>query len=177
MAFVTAPLRFTFRDIQGRTATLRMYRKTSESAGLDDLIAGAAALNALWAPLTNASVRSNVDAPSSPVYGANAEYSSAQDKAALYFVTATGARHEYQVPAPRGNGAVGSSTNIFLADGITVNLAQTAVAALVAEALVEFTDAAGNLMTAYIGGLRLRRKLPRRTNIFVLAPDDTSPEE
>jgi hypothetical protein len=169
MANVVAPVSFTFRDSQGRTSLMKVFRLTTLAAGQDDLIAGAAADTTAIAALSNAHVTNSVAAPASITYGANAEFPSAQDKATFVFVTATGARHVYQVGAPK--------LAIFKADGITVDVANTAVLAFVAIALAGFTDRSGNLMTTFVGGLRLRKKLPRRTNLFVLAPDDAGPEE
>lgn len=101
-------------------------------------------------------------APTSVIYGASATYSTVEDKAVFTFQTAVGAIHRLQVPAPQ--------SGIFLADGMTVDITATAVAAFITATVGIITDANGNALTTMVGGIRVRRKLQRKINIFSLGP-------
>lgn len=158
-------IRYTFRDSQGRVAPYRSYVNVLE-ANLQTVVNN---YKALLQPISNASVETFLDPPNAAVYGTNAEFPSVQDKAVFTFQDGHGGLHRYQVPAP--------VLAIFMADGITINIANTDVANYVSGVLAAITDRFGNPMTHFVGGLRQRRKLPRRNNLFILAPDDASPED
>ena len=108
--------------------------------------------------------------PSKPLYGTNAQYASAQDKAVLEFFTAAGGVHRYQIPAPK--------VSQFFADQVTVNPAATAMAALITAILNgNFCDNAGNVLTEFVAGFYQRRKLPRRVSSLVLSPKGDTPAQ
>lgn len=164
----TFPEAFTYRDDKGNIARVSVYvTDTTLALSATDM----SNLSALITPITNA-VLTNAKGPftTSPAavgYGANADYEACEDKAVLTFVTSTGALHRYQVPAPKAA--------IFLADGETVDAANTDVAALVAGVIAnKVSSRDGALITAFIGGTRARRKLNRRLNIYTKNPQLTT---
>lgn len=156
---------YTWRDSQGRTVNTREYVDVLE-ANLQTVVNNR---KAVLSPLSNASIYSFLDPPNAAVYGTNAEFPSIQDKAVFTFQDHNGGLHRYQIPAPK--------LAIFQTDGLTVDIANTDVANYVASVIASVTDRFGNAVAFYVGGLRTRRRLPRRTNLFVLAPDAVGPEE
>jgi hypothetical protein len=167
----TYPQAFTYRDDKGNVARVSMFVTAA------DLAAAAAAMTTLQ-PLQTAlsnCVLVNAKGPytTSPAaagYGANAEYETVEDKAVMTFVTASGALHRYQIPAPK--------SALFLADGETIDPANATVAAYTAGVIAQLVSSRdGSDITAYIGGVRIRRKLQKRTNIYTLAPNLTIPAQ
>lgn len=163
--------RYTFRDQQGRTAVLKFWGTSSTEA----LWAGGVAnIKTALQAVSTAFVASNLDGPAPLTYGGSATYNSAQDKAELVFEDTLGGIHRLQIPCPQGN----STTNVFQPDGLTVNAGTgTVMATLVGELQGFACTRAGNLFATYVGGIRIRKKLPRRTSINVLSPTDVGPEE
>jgi hypothetical protein len=105
--------------------------------------------------------------PTTNGYGTSAEFDTVEDKAVMTFVTATGALHRYQIPAPK--------VALFLADKETIDPAQADVAAYFAAIIAnKVSSRDGSLITAFIGGTRLRRKLERRFNIYTKNPQLTT---
>jgi hypothetical protein len=97
------------------------------------------------------------------------QYVSAQDKARFVFQDLQGSFHRFQLPGPL--------VSIFEPDQVTVNPANSAVAAFVT-AFISTACNQGNVkFSAFFGGLYIRQPLPRRGSIVVLAPDGTTPEE
>lgn len=109
------------------------------------------------------------------VYGTQATFGSIEDKANFTLVDQAGLIHHYQIPAPK--------SAIFLADQETVNIAQTDVAAFIAYILSvgpngEFISTkGGEAFGSVVGGIRIRRKIHRRINIFTKNPTETGPAE
>jgi hypothetical protein len=167
----TYPEAFTYRDDKGNTARVSVFVTDSTMAlAATDM----SNLSGLITPLTNA-VLSTAKGPFTTVpaavgYGANAEYEACEDKAVMTFVTTTGALHRYQIPAPK--------SALFLADGETIDPAQADVAAFVTGVVAnKVSSRDGALITAFIGGVRARRKMNRRLNIYTKNPQLTTPAE
>lgn len=109
-------------------------------------------------------------------YGASGQTDNAEDAAVFYFSTAEGTIAKIGIPAPKDA--------IFLADNMTVNPADTDVAAFIAEMLAPAGYTAGTAVAStksgagyvtYLGGLRVRRKTRRKLNIWVKDPTLTLP--
>lgn len=171
---------FVGRTIKGWTVRIRLCFSVTEAVltstnfGNDVLIEGntlAGLINALS------------DATFSPVgfswasvdytYGATGVTDNAEDSAVFSFVSTQGTIVKTSIPAPKDS--------IFLADNMTVDPGNTAVAAFVAELLstTAFTGVmsskGGAQVAAFLGGLRVRRKTRRKMNIFVKDPGLTTP--
>jgi hypothetical protein len=160
-----------FRDFQGRVAIERFYL---DCASITVLGTGVAAIKTALEGISNAAITSFLDPPNEVVYGPDNQYFSAQDKAEFVFQDTKGAFHRLQVPCPQ---AIPAGNNIFLSDGVTVNPLNTTVVAYTGAILTYACSAAATGYSLFIGGIRIRRKLPRRTNILVQAPAGGSPEE
>lgn len=78
---------------------------------------------------------------------ANASYQSVKIAASMQFDTAAGTILRLTVPAPR--------LTSMLADGHTLNPADPLVAAVIAAAIGQLTDGAGNPAVSYRGGVML----------------------
>jgi hypothetical protein len=169
---VTLPQTASFRDAKGQTATVKFFvHAADEPTALTDAQAIVTAL--ADAALTNAALQNAKGAyttqPTVNTYGTNAVYETIEDKAMLTFETASGAIHRYQVPAP--------VAAIFLADDETVDPANAKVTALTAAMIGKACSEDGVLIASYIGGIRIRKKLKRKFNIFTLNPAETGPGE
>ena len=173
MANFQQKARWTFRDSQGRTAVVSFWLTVDT---VDHFAIYVNDFTAAFQAVSNATVSAMQDSPAPPIDGADEVYPSAQDKAELIFYDTVGGSHRVQVPGPQGVTA-GTPTTIFLADGITVNPSDTRVIALVALFTARASSRSGSLWATFVGGIRIRKRLPRRTSINVLAPDDSSPEE
>jgi hypothetical protein len=162
----------SYRDIKGEVGRISFNLSAATAAAA--LVAATNVVN-LIPPLTNAVFNNAKGAYTSPpaqnAYpGAAAEYESIEDKAVLYFQTATGVIHKYQIPAPKAG--------IFLADRETVDNANADVAALTAAFVTnQVASRDGALITAFIGGVRVRRRLRRKFNIYTRNPQLTSTGE
>lgn len=160
----------TFRDAKGHTAVFRFRVTGATPAALET---SAAAVVTALTPLTNAHLQSAngpySQDPTEAIYGTNASYASIEDKAVFTFQTGAGAFHRFQVPAP--------IAAIFLADGETVDHSNTSVTAFTSAMVANAVDNNGNLIAFGATGIRVRRKLRRRTNIFTLDPSLTGPDE
>lgn len=167
----TFPEAFTYRDDKGNTARVSYFVTDSTLAlAATDM----SNLAPLQLALTNAVLATAkgpyTTSPAAAGYGANADFEACEDKAVMTFVTSTGALHRYQIPAPK--------SAIFLADGETVDPANTDVAAYTAGVIAnKVSSRDGALITAFIGGTRARRKLNRRLNIYTKNPQLTTPAE
>ncbi len=160
----------TFRDAKGQTARVSFYCTAATFAAATPL-ANTVATD--MEALTNSAISQATGPytliPSPVVYGGAGQFQDSSDKAALSFTTATGAIHRYQVPAPLAA--------IFLADLETVDPSNAAVTAFVAAMEAVACSRDGSAITTFIGGIRLRRKMPRRFNIFTKNPAETGPGE
>lgn len=160
----------TFRDSSGRLARMR-YNVNAATAALQ--FTASAAIKTAILPLTNCAFQSSrgpvTDPPTEVVYGTNADFPSAEDKAVFTFQTAAGAIHRFQVPAPKAA--------IFQADGQTVDPTNTDVVAFVAAIIANATNTNGAAIAFGGFGVRARRKLQRKQTIFWLNPAETGPDE
>lgn len=171
------PQTTTYRDAKGQTAVMKLYVSAADAAAAS--AAGQniiTALNALTNAANNGSRGAFSSAPAANVYGTDAPYPTIEDKATFTFQTAVGSIHRYQLPAPL--------TAIFRPDDETVKspngagdaqeiLLNNLVTAMVGHAC----SRDGVLIDSWIGGVRQRRKMRRRFNIFTLNPDLTGPGE
>jgi len=173
----TYPQTVTYRDDKGQTATMRFYIVNATPAGA--LAAGSALVNALDDLTNGANDGARGAYTSSPTvhsYGANANFESVEDKAMLTFQTATGAIHRYMIPCP--------IEAMFMADGETVKTpdsggdAQQVLLDTLVNAIVgDVASRDGVLIASFIGGIRLRRKMKRKFDIFTLNPSLDGPGE
>jgi hypothetical protein len=160
-----------WRDGKGNTAASRFWVSGSGTVATQAAAASAVivAMNAITGlALQSASGPSTTFAQEavypSPVTG----YDTAEDKAVFVFQTAAGTRHSYAVPGPL--------TSIFLADLQTVNPANAGVIAYVGAVIANVTNAHGDAVAFFVGGVRRRGKNRRKLNIFVLTPSLTASE-
>jgi hypothetical protein len=115
-------------------------------------------------------------------YGSSGNYDDAEDSAVLSFATANGTVGRISIPAPK--------SAIFLADLMTVNPAQTDVAAFVTAvtsgAVLDPVSSvtisgwygstkSGAYYATLLGGLRVRRRTRRKMNIWIKDPTVTIP--
>ena len=80
----------------------------------------------------------------------DASYPSVFDVAVLNFQTVPGGALQVVVPAPL--------RSMFMADGLTVDPTAAVTAALITAVIGTASDAAGNLATAYISGVKSSRR-------------------
>lgn len=159
----------TMRDSQGRTAKVQVWQLADNTSATTNVGALGANLQNVIGACSNAAVQSYTGGPANPIdRGTNAAYPAAQIKASLIFATAKGALHKFQIPAPKLTG--------MLADGITVNPADTNFAALITY-ITSGTpcDRDGVTFATYIAGFVEKRKFPKRVSSIVLAPNGTIP--
>lgn len=170
---------FSYRDNKGNVARVTMFASIQGTAVATDVRTLMVSIGGLITPLTWAALQS-ANGPWSEYgvaqYGAHnsgGAYESVIDKAVLVFQDAAGTLHRYEIPAPK--------VSIFKADKITVDPANTDVAALIAamsgtpgtnSAFV--TSRSGNFLANYMGGFYKARKIRRRLNVLVLQPDLTA---
>jgi len=173
---------FTFRDAKGFTARVSFYASFVGTATANDVRTLMTVIGPLITPLTNAALQA-ANGPWSELgpaqYGAHATggaYESVQEKAQFVFQDSSGTLHRFQIPAPK--------VSIFLADKITVDPANTDVAAFVtgfANATAPtnaafFSSRGGQYMSNFMGGIFVGRKRRRKTNILTLTPGLTASE-
>lgn len=161
----------SYRDSKGRIGRVSYYVASTGTA-ITQATAAANVINFL-ALITNAaqqSARGPATEVAGPVvYGTTADFASVEDKAVLTFSAADGSLHRIQIPAPK--------IAIFEVDTVTVDAAQTDLANFVTAFLADAVTAAGASITSFIGGVRVRRKLQRKLNIFVKVPELDEPAE
>lgn len=173
----TFPQSVTYRDAKGQTAVMKFYVVNATTAGAYTAAQAAiAAINPLTNCAENGAQGAYTRSPVPNTYGDPSTYETVEDKAQLTFQTATGAIHRYMIPAP--------IEDMFLADGETVkspdaggDAQQVLLQDLVDAFVGDVASRDGVTINSYIGGIRLRRKLKRRFNIFTLNPQLTGPGE
>lgn len=165
---------FTFRDVRGYSATLRLVLADDTAA---DLATYAASLPALLNACSNAVIVSAIGPYSletTGAYGTNSEYPNAVDKASVFMQASDFTLHKMEIPAP-------ILTECFYADGETVDPEATALAALVAALTGATAHAVSprshSPFNAAIGGMRIRARNRRKTSIRTLTPDLGGPDE
>lgn len=165
---------FNFRDSRGMTGSVRLWLTSDSATDTNDLITPfITALEALTNAHMTSSRGSAGDTPEFG-YGSDAQYAPIEDKASLTYFTARAQRHTYRIPAPKAA--------IFMSDEQTVNPANSLVVAFNTAILdtvtsAFFSDAQGNPLTGYVGGIRTRSKLRRKFTIFTLNPAESGPGE
>ena len=170
MPNVIYPCTSIWRDCKGLTGAVKWYLNEALLA-----TAQADTLNVfgLIDAITNAGVV-NVRGPGPHAmgtlnYGTAAQYADIEDKALLLFEDAAGKYHRYLIPAP--------IEAMFLADGITIDKTQAAMASLITGWTVTYPVCGidGSILTTYIGGWLRRKRLRRRYNLLTLDPTLTVP--
>lgn len=160
----------TWRDSKGLTCQSRYY-VTSASAAASQTAAGAVAAG--MAGISNAAKQAQRGAAGTVagpvVYGTTANFAAITDKVLLTFSAADGSLHRFQVPCPK--------IAVFEVDTITVDAAQTDMAACITAMLANIQTAAGASLTSYVGGVRISKPLHRRYNILVKVPELDEPAE
>jgi len=135
----------------------------------------------LWPALLNALTGSTWRAlgaqpVTEDVYGAGTGlFDNAEDRAVFTFATLSGSLVKVSVPNPLDS--------IFLADNMTVDITNAAVAAFVAAfnlggaitAGYVGSTSTGSILNTYLGGLRVRGRTRRKMNIWVRNPELTAP--
>lgn len=169
MAATIAAFSLTARDNRGRTRALKSFIRYDDATAGQTYVESVTAALAAVAPLSNAAWKSNVSLPGALGYGATAQFDSVVDKAEFVFQDTVGGLHRFLVVAPK--------LEIFKSDQVTVDPANSLVAAFTAEVLAEWRTEAQVVFSAFIGGVRRTGKLPKRLNIFVLEPGGAYPAE
>jgi hypothetical protein len=149
-------LSYTFRDSKGNVT--RSTFKIGDATGTAIETDYAALQNHLQA-ISNATVSQSSLAAPNRTLGTSATYEDVEDKLVLTCTDTQGGIHRFQIPAPK--------SAEFLADQETVNLAETNMALVVTDIQTFVygfrTDTAP---LTVVGGIRQRRKLHRKTNVF-----------
>lgn len=181
---------YTYRDAKGNTARVSLYvaGNTPDANYPANPYTDAKNISADLANLTNAALQVAHGiyefAPGTVQYGASGTvYETVEDKAVFTFADFDGGVHRYAVPAPKAA--------IFLADAETVDNSN----ALVKQMVADFLNATYNgtaptagqsngvysrqlvALAAFYGGIRQRRKIHRKINIFTKNPALTGPDE
>lgn len=165
--------RMGFRDAKGQTAVVKTW-----IAGAADANAQRTAANAVTVAVSNISncnvisLRGPYDLGPLPiVYGVSGEFDNALDKLMYAFADANGALHRFQIPAPLAA--------VFLADKQTADQSNALIIALNTAFVTNVVGRQGQPLTTVIGGVRIRRKYPRRPGMLVKDPLLTTgvPEE
>ncbi len=158
---------YQFRDAKGQTARMTVLIGAADAAGF---AANADTLRNHLVAMTNAYVSQVGGAVIAHTLGAAATYLDVEDKAQLTFLDVSGRVHRYAVAAP--------ISAAFQADGETVNAAQAAVAAVIADIVAfGYGSPLDTAPLAYVGGIRGRARFKRRFNIFTKNPTLTDEGE
>jgi len=167
----TAEESLTFRDKRGFTSQVRFFVTDADAPSmLTDAQAIATDMAAMSAASLNAAHGAYNTAPSPPTYptpAATERYQDVEDKAVLTYVTASGSYHRYKIPCPL--------VALFLADDKTMDPANASLVTLNGAVIGKASARNGELISAFIGGIRTRVKIRRRLNINVLSPTDSGP--
>ena len=159
------------RDYQGRIGKMVYY---SQGATVAAVTASAGAVSAALAALSYGrglkTVGPDANGFNGFTLGIFGAYSIASVKARLTFRDSDGGTHRFLLPCP--------ISGMFEADEETVLPSLAAVVTLIA-AMTDGTTCgrSGVPLSAYVGGTRLIQRIPTRTNINILSPLRTSPEE
>lgn len=180
MANSARPQSYTFRDNKQQTARVNMFILNTGALTATQLQTNAGNILNDLQGLSNAVLESAkgpfTSVPVAVTAGAAATYETVEDKAQFVFTTATGILHRYDVPAPLAA--------IFLADGETVDFTNSLVKQFVADMInatfsgtaVSAGQTAGacsrnaEALSGAVGGIRIRKRLQRKFNIYTRAP-------
>lgn len=161
----------SWRDSKGHIGRFRYF--VADTGTLITQGAAASAVIVATEPITNAALQSasgpSTTAAGPVAYGTTADFPAIEDKVTMTFSAADGSLHRYQIPAPK--------IDIFEVDTVTVDAAQTDVAAFVTAVLANVVTSAGAGLTSFVGGVRTRRPLQRKLNIFIKVPELDEPAE
>lgn len=113
------------------------------------IISSLTGAGSIWAAVqacSNAEVLTSWESVLGNIVGAAtaANYQSVKMSAQLVFSTASGSLLRLTIPAP--------SLSCFLADGVTIDPTNAAIAAVITAAVGSLTDGAGNTAAAYVAG-------------------------
>jgi hypothetical protein len=160
-------LSFRFRDAKGNTGRMRFLIGDATQAAI---LTDAATLIGHVRAISNAEV-SLVEAGGKDLaYGTQAVFGSVEDKARCTFYDSNFNLHHFEVPCPK--------SAIFMADGETVDPANADVIAFAGDMhTFVYSDVNDTAPLTFVGGVRTRRKMHRRLNIFVKNPAETGPGE
>lgn len=161
----------TYRDAKGNTGRVSFFVDGGTSANAASTAAGTVitAMNALTNAVLQSAVGPSLVVQQEVVYGTNATFASVEDKAVFTFQTATGDLHRFQIPAP--------ISSIFLADGETVDPANTAVVTFVSAVIANCLSRNNQVLGFGAFGVRQRRKIRRKLSIFTKNPALSGPDE
>lgn len=167
---------FTFVDAKGQKAQTRVWVVSDTAAHFATWIGVG---EPLFGALTNAGIFGIPGAfggrPAVGTYGTASDYQDITLKAVLVFVDTQGGIHRFGIPSPK--------RSIFLADGTTVDEANTDVVALATHFITgtagptNASDRDGNGLSKFVGGFLSKKRQRRRLNIFILNPAETGPAE
>lgn len=151
---------FTFRDAKGNTVKMRMIVGGATAAAVET---SCNSLVTAMHAISNAFVTRPENPARDYTYGADSAFASVEDKARFTFRNPVGALSRYELPAPK--------LTIFDNDQETVDETNTDVETWIAlMQSVVYSSYLDTAPLALIGGLRARRRMHRRANIFVLTP-------
>lgn len=156
---------YTFRDYKGQIAVMKVI---IGGASLSAVTTTQASFKSLLAAVTNAAVRLPSQENRTIAYGSSGTYQDVEDKAVLTYADPLGYLHRFQIAAPKSAG--------FLADGETVDITETNMAALNAVMVASmYGRTSDTAPLVYIGGVRVRRRTQRKYNIITKNPAVTGP--
>lgn len=157
---------YSYRDAKGNTSRVRVLIGDATTAAIQT---DSATLRGHLAAISNAVITNQTfEQFPSRTPGAAATYETVEDKAIMTFYDPAGMLHRYALCCP--------AAAIFLADGETVDNANVAVGNVITDFQTfvygRYTDTAP---LVFVGGVRARRKLHRRINIFTRNPQLSGP--
>lgn len=188
---------YIFRDHKGNTARTNIYMQFDATPGDNDT-QGQVYARDLYAmqcgdtkflhdgstPIVDAKGPFTAQAqPWTGTFNSSGDFKTVEDKMTLNFLTATGSIHRLQIPNPL--------VSLFLADTETVDKLNVVTSQFVSDMLnITYNSIAprtgvlraacdrdGVILTKFIGGFRLRRKMQRKVNIYTLSANLDEPAE
>lgn len=150
----------TYRDARGFVAPTRVYILATDLAEATTF--GGVIVPAITG-LTRGALQRVIGPYTTPetaiAWGGTDQYQSVYDKCVMLFSTASGGRHQYEIPAPK--------SDLFLADSTTVDPGNGLVTAYSAAMLANGAAGRdGDLLVRFIGGQLRRRRKPRKLTLL-----------
>lgn len=183
MTAIVSYLGVTWRDLRGQTGRSKVWYKYSNAtaAGIGDSVLAAQALAVLMEDCSAGAVVSTsglIAAVLNPSnLGVTGDFPNAEDKVLLTALHTDNTLSHISIPAP--------IAGLFYSDLETVNLGASQISALWGALTTD--DAGGGFAcnkqgaafsgTAFVAGTRIRRRFQRKTTIWTLTPQLSSPEE
>lgn len=139
------------------------------------IVANADGFTTILNNLTNSTWNTVTQSVQASPYGSSGNYDNAEDAVVMFWQTTDGTVSKQQIPNPK--------SNIFLADEMTVDATNSAVAAYIAfmnpggdptAGWVSSTKS-GAYFATFLGGLRKRSRTRRKYNIYVKNPELSAP--